>query len=175
MKSSGLDFIKVIFAAIVGALAWLFGGIDDLFIVLVVMVVADYLTGVIAACISKTLSSAVGFRGLLKKGCIFLVVIIAVQLDKLVSGGMIVFRTIAILFYIANEGLSIIENLGRIGIPLPAKLKEAFAALKDKADTQEATTATDILGAITSGVTEQPPSATEAEPVDNENTVQGGN
>lgn len=137
MKGTILDFFKVALAAISGALAWLFGGIDDLFIVLLVMVIADYLTGVIAAGVTKTLSSAVGFKGLLKKGCIFLVVIVAVQLDKLISGGQMIFRTIVILFYIANEGLSIIENLGRIGLPLPVKLKEAFAALKNKADEEE--------------------------------------
>ena len=159
-----LGTVKAVLAAIAGGLAWLFGGLDDLFIVLLIMVAIDYITGVIAAAINGSLSSDVGFKGLLKKGCILLVLIIAVQLDKLVSGGVMLFRTLVCLFYIANEGLSIIENLGKVGLPLPEKLKDALKALRDKADEREAITDLQMVEEGTGMVIEKPPNEGHLQP-----------
>ena len=152
-----LGSVKAVFAAIAGGLAWLFGGLDDLFIVLLIMVAIDYITGVIAAAINGSLSSDVGFKGLLKKGCILLVLIIAVQLDKLVSGGVMLFRTLVCLFYIANEGLSIIENLGKVGLPLPEKLKNALQALRDKVDEKDTGTGLQMVADEMKNVNGKPP------------------
>ena len=93
--------------------------------------VLDYLTGVIRGYINKELSSDVGLRGIARKAVIFIVLIVAVALDRLLSTGNWVFRTLVCYFYIANEGLSLIENCGSLGLPIPDKLKEALAQLKD--------------------------------------------
>lgn len=129
MESRVVLALKATLAAIVAALTWLFGGWDMLLTVVLVMVVADYATGLIAAIITKSVNSEVGWRGILKKVLILGVVVIAAQLDKVVGGGDTV-RSVACIFYIGNEGISITENLGRAGVPLPGKLKEIFAQLK---------------------------------------------
>ena len=79
----------------------------------------DIVTGIIKAAIQKKLNSKVSYRGFLKKTSIMLVIIIANLLDELTSSGVPVFRTMAVFFYIGMEGLSIVENLGHIGVPLP--------------------------------------------------------
>ena len=96
-------------------------------IVLAVFMIIDFLTGTINAAISKTLNSSTGFVGLLRKGSMLLVVVVAAQLDKLL--GEAVFRSIACVFYIANEGISILENSAEIGIPLPKALVDALKKL----------------------------------------------
>lgn len=131
-----VDWVKAALAAIGGALSWLFGGWDMLIIALVCFVVADYVTGIIAGAINKQLSSAIGFRGILKKVLIFIVIAVAVMLDRLITeligAGQAVCRTVVCTFYIVNEFLSILENLGRAGVPYPAKLKEVILILNKK-------------------------------------------
>lgn len=125
-----LTAIKTGLAAVVGVVSYLLGGFDPLIYALCAVIAADYITGIICAIINKELDSNVGFYGLLKKGAIFLVILLSAQLDKLTGSGSAM-RTAAILFYIANEGLSILENLGNIGMPVPSVLKDLFARLKD--------------------------------------------
>lgn len=126
------ETMNTIFAAIGTGLTYIFGGWDKVLIVLVVFMALDYLTGVIAAAYQKTLSSDVGFKGLLRKCTILIVLIVAVLLDKLLSEGSWVFRTLVAYFYIANEGVSLIENATRIGLPVPQKVVDILAQLKDK-------------------------------------------
>jgi toxin secretion/phage lysis holin len=104
-------------------------------IVLIFFIVIDYISGVISAAIAGQLSSAVGFKGILKKVLIFIVVAMAVMVDRLI--GQPIIRTIVIMFYIANEGLSILENLGECGVPYPAKLKAIIASLNNESSTRE--------------------------------------
>ncbi len=125
-----LTAIKTGLAAVVGVVSYLLGGFDPLIYALCAVIAADYITGIICAIINKELDSNVGFYGLLKKGAIFLVILLSAQLDKLTGSGSAM-RTAAILFYIANEGLSILENLGNIGMPVPSVLKDLFERLKD--------------------------------------------
>ena len=91
----------------------------------------DYLTGMIKAYINKQLSSSIGIRGLAKKSLILIVLVVAVLLDRLINTTW-VFRTLVCYFYIVNEGLSILENCGELGLPLPQKLIDALLQLKDK-------------------------------------------
>lgn len=114
------------------ALTYLIGGWDTVLIVLCMFMAFDYLTGVMAAIYNKQLSSSAGFRGLLKKCTILIVLIVAVLLDRLLNDGTFVFRTLVAYFYIANEAISLLENSGRLGVPIPKKILDTLAQLKDK-------------------------------------------
>lgn len=107
----------------------LLGGWDLWLKALIVFVILDYLSGVMAAFIEGKLNSEIGFRGVCKKVFIFILIAIAFQLDILF--GITAIRTATIGFYIATEGFSILENAGRSGLPLPNTLKNAFEQLKD--------------------------------------------
>lgn len=110
--------------------AWL-GGWDVALQALVAFMVVDYLTGVLAAVKQRRLNSEVMFWGGLRKGIILLVVAMAVILDRLVGNEDPIFRTLAIYFYVAREGLSILENLGLLGVPLPDFLRRVLEQLND--------------------------------------------
>lgn len=122
--------LSLVFASIGSFISILLGGMDNLMLALFLFIIIDYVTGVICAIIEKKLSSEVGFKGIAKKVFILLLVMIAVMLDKLI--GQPVARNLVILFYIANEGLSIVENLGRLGVPYPQKIKEILEQLKEE-------------------------------------------
>lgn len=120
-----------IFACIGTFLTWIFGGWDLAIQILVSMMVIDYITGVIVAYINKEVDSRVGFRGICRKLLIMIILIVAVLLDRLFGQGWI-FRTIVCYFFIANEGISILENIAKCGIPLPTKLMDKLVQLKDE-------------------------------------------
>jgi len=125
--------IKLSFACAGGFLVGLLGGWDLALKILVLFVVLDYVTGLIVAVMEKKLNSDVGFKGITRKILLFVPIIIAYYLDNLT--GHAVLRSIAILFYIVNEGLSILENLVRAGVPVPGQVRDTLEALKsgDKA------------------------------------------
>lgn len=140
------EIYYVILAALAGFGAWLarvLGGWDAPLRLLTVMMGIDYLTGVVCAWVwhksPKTenggISSAVGIKGLLRKGAIVLVVLIAAELDRVT--GEAVTRNAVIFFFAANEGFSIIENLGIMGVPFPAVVKNAFEVLRNKGEREE--------------------------------------
>lgn len=106
-----------------GILSYLYGSFDGLLTALCVAVVLDYVTGLIKAGVTHTLSSEIGFKGILKKILIMLVVALAHVIDNCVGSGD-TWRNIAIVFYICNEGISILENAVACGLPVPNKLKE---------------------------------------------------
>ncbi|CAG9622425.1 phage holin family protein [Sutcliffiella rhizosphaerae] len=110
----------------------LFGGYTTLFMFLVVFVVVDYFTGIMAALVEGKLSSRVGFRGIAQKVFIFALVSIAHVLDTIMGTNMI--KDITILFYLVNEFISITENATRLGVPIPAVLKKVIEALKKKSN-----------------------------------------
>lgn len=120
------------FAAVGGFLGWFLGGRDGFLYALIAFVVIDYLTGVMVAVIQKQLSSEVGFKGILKKVLIFILVGVGSTLDTYILKGGSVLRTAVIFFYLSNEGISILENASVIGLPVPPKLKDILAQLKDK-------------------------------------------
>ena len=126
--------LSLVMAAIGLWLGLFLGPFNGLLIALVCFIVADYITGVASAIINKKMSSAVGFKGILRKVLILCIVGVANLLDVYVlkSGEML--RAMVIFFYIANEGLSILENAGECGLPIPKKIKEILAQLRDKND-----------------------------------------
>lgn len=125
---------QLIFAAVGGWLGYFLGGCDGLLYALVAFVVIDYITGVMCAGIDHKLSSEVGFKGICRKVLIFLLVGIAHILDGWVSGTGSVLRTAVIFFYISNEGVSLLENAGHLGLPIPKKMKEILEQLHDRGE-----------------------------------------
>lgn len=126
--------LSLIMASVGVWLGLFFGPLNGLLIALLAFIITDYITGVAAACVRKKLDSNVGFKGILRKIIILLVVGVANLLDVYVLGANSVLRSAVIFFYIANEGLSIIENAGECGLPIPKKLREILAQLRDKTD-----------------------------------------
>lgn len=115
--------------AIVGAgVSYLLGGWDLSLKALVLFVVCDYITGVSAAWHEKKLNSSVGAWGIAKKILLFVPIVLAYWLDQVL--GQDILRNLAIWFYLANEGLSVMENLGRMGIFVPSPMVEALQKLK---------------------------------------------
>lgn len=129
--------IQLVFAAVGGWLGWFLGGCDGLLYALIAFVVADYVTGVMCAIVDKKLSSEVGFQGIFKKVLIFLLVGVANILDAQVIGAGCVLRSAVIFFYISNEGVSLLENAGHLGLPIPAKLKNVLEQLHDRSENTE--------------------------------------
>ena len=129
--------IQLAFAAVGGWLGYFLGGCDGLLYALLAFVVIDYITGVMYAIADKNLSSEVGFKGICRKVLIFLLVGIANVLDVQVIGTGSVLRTAVIFFYISNEGVSLLENAGHIGLPIPEKLKDVLEQLHDRAESED--------------------------------------
>ena len=124
-------FIHTISATICGIVGFLYGKADGLIYALLAFIILDYITGLTVACINKNLSSEVGFKGIAKKVIILLLVAVGNLLDIYILGGGAVCRSTVIGFYLANEGISILENAGNLGIPLPKKLVSLLEQLKN--------------------------------------------
>lgn len=124
-----INSIQLIFTAIGGYVGWFLGGVDGFMYALITFVVIDYVTGLMVAVLEKKLSSEVGFRGIFKKVLIFTLVGIGNIIDVyLIKNGSAI-RTAVLFFYISNEGISIIENSAKIGLPIPQKLKDILEQL----------------------------------------------
>lgn len=128
------NVIQLMFTVIGGWLGYFLGGCDGLLYTLIAFVAVDYITGVMCAINDKSLSSAVGFRGICRKILIFMMVGTANILDVHVIGTGSVLRTAAIFFYISNEGISLLENAAHLGLPVPKKIKEVLEQLHDRAE-----------------------------------------
>jgi toxin secretion/phage lysis holin len=124
--------VQAVLAAIGGAVGWFLGGFDGFMYALIGFVVTDYLTGVLYAILNKTLSSVVGVKGIAKKVLIFVMVGIGHIVDRLIIGDGNLFRSVVIFFYLSNEGISLLENVSRLGVPIPEKLREFLAQLHKK-------------------------------------------
>ncbi len=120
------DLVRLALAALGSLGTWLFGAWDPILQALIALVVIDYLTGILAAFFEKSLNSSIGYRGICKKICIFLMVALANILDSTGGLGDPWVRTCVIMFFIANESLSALENAGRVGVPLPEPLIAAL-------------------------------------------------
>lgn len=118
--------------AVVGTVAtYLWGGWDAVLMALVVMVVMDYATGITASWVRGRLDSEVGRRGVARKVGIFVVVALANVIDGTGGLGEPILRTVTAWFYIGAEAISVLENLGDIGVPIPARLRQALARLRE--------------------------------------------
>lgn len=121
-----IDTTQFIFTVVGAYFGWFIGGFDGLIYALAAFVAIDYMTGVMVGIIEKKLSSSVGFRGIFKKVLIFIFVGIGHTTDFYVLKNGSAVRTAIIFFYLSNEGLSILENSSKIGLPIPNSLKNIF-------------------------------------------------
>ncbi len=136
MKNT-FNVIQLIISALGGYIGWFLGGFDGFMYALIAFVVIDYITGLMVAVLERKLSSEVGFRGIFKKVMIFTLVGIGNIVDVyLIKNGSAI-RTAVIFFYLSNEGISILENTGKIGLPIPEKLKKALEQLNKEEKTDE--------------------------------------
>ena len=129
--------IDSVAAAIGAVLGFLFGEVNGLFWALIAFMALDYITGVVVAVIEKRLSSEVGFKGLAKKFLILVFVAVGHIADTYILGGTPAAMSAVMLFYIANEGISIIENAAALGLPVPEKLKDIMEQIKTKGESEE--------------------------------------
>lgn len=128
-------FLKTFSAAACGLAGFLFGELDGLLIALIAFICLDYITGLIVGAAQHRLNSQISFTGLCKKAVIMIIVAVAHIIDTQILGGTSsVFRSATCGLYIANEGMSILENAGKLGLPMPKKLKEVLEQLRDKED-----------------------------------------
>lgn len=126
--------IQAVFAGLGGWIGYYLGGCDGLLYALTAFVIVDYLTGVMCAIADKKLSSEVGFKGICRKVLIFLLVGIANVIDVQVLGQEGILRTAVIFFYLSNEGVSLLENAGHLGLPIPGQLKDVLEQLHKRAE-----------------------------------------
>ena len=130
-----MTWFKLVCGAIAGLFSYLFGGLDMLFYALLVCIAVDYVTGVLAALYEKKLNSETGFRGILKKVVILCIVVLAHMIEN--AAGVTGIRDLVIGFYIANEGISILENAGRMNVPVAKQLAKVLEQLKEQMDDEE--------------------------------------
>ena len=126
--------ISIFFGVAGGVVAGLLGGVDAIMHALIFLMIVDYVTGLAKGFKHKQLNSEVGFIGLMKKAMILVVVMVAVELEHMTSNAMPI-REIVIMFYIANEGISLLENISEF-LPLPDKLKDYFTQIRDTGDSK---------------------------------------
>lgn len=129
MKHLINDVISVILTTFV----YLIGSFDIAIQSLLIVMVVDYLTGITSAIYNKELSSKIGFKGILKKISYLCVVALSVVIDNL-TGQSGLIRTLVIYFFVANDGLSIIENMAEMNVKLPQKLIDALEQIKKKGE-----------------------------------------
>ncbi len=130
--------LQAVITAAGGWIGWFLGGADGMLIALAVLMALDYVSGVMNAVEQHKLSSAVGFRGICKKVLILMLVGVANILDVNVVGGGSMLRCAVICFYLSNEGLSLLENAARLGLPVPDKLREILSQLHDRSRKDDA-------------------------------------
>ena len=144
MRDFSIDLIwtklQMAITAIGGWLGYFVGGMDGLLTALLILMTIDYITGIMCAVVDKQLSSAVGFKGICKKVLILMLVGVAHVIDLHVVGTGEALRSAVICFYLSNEGVSVLENAGRLGLPIPEKLKAILAQLHDKLPAADNTT-----------------------------------
>lgn len=126
-------FINNIASVLLTTIIYLLGGFDIAIQSLLIVMVVDYLTGIASAMYNKELSSKIGFKGILKKFSYLCVVALSVVIDNLTDQSGLI-RTLVIYFFVANDGLSIIENMAEMGVKLPQKLIDSLEQIKRKGE-----------------------------------------
>ena len=125
--------INNIISVILTTTVYLLGGFDIALQSLIIVIIIDYLTGIASAIYNKELSSKTGFKGIIKKFCYSLVVALSVVIDNLLGQSGLI-RSLVIYFFVANDGLSIIENMAEMNVKLPQKLIDALQQIKKKGE-----------------------------------------
>lgn len=134
-----INIFKIIFSGIATLITWLFGGWDISILALIIFMTLDFALGITKGYKTNTLSSELCFDGIIKKSMIFIVLIVAVMLDKL-KGGDCIFRTMTCYWFIANEGLSILENVAELGGKIPEKLSDALKQVRGESSGEKEST-----------------------------------
>ncbi len=125
-----MDFkLKHIYAGLCSFGATIFGGMDTMLAILLMFIVLDFVSGMVCAWAEKKVSSKVFYVGGIKKLGILVIIAVAAQLDHIIGSDTAILRTAAITYYIANEGFSILENWGNLGLPLPKAIKNALVSI----------------------------------------------
>ena len=127
-----IGLLPKLMALLGSLLGFLLGGFDGYLYTLLGLILIDYLTGLALAVVRRQLSSEIGFTGIMKKTLMVVMVALGHLLDQNLLGGGATLRTAVIFFYAANEGLSITENLGALGFPMPDRLKKVLAQLSEE-------------------------------------------
>ena len=125
--------ISNVFSVILTTIVYLLGGVDIALQSLLIVIVIDYLTGIASAIYNKELSSKIGFKGIIKKFSYLLVVALSVVIDNLLGQSGLI-RSLVIYFFVANDGLSIIENMAEMNVKLPQKLIDTLEQIKKKGE-----------------------------------------
>ena len=123
--------LNIILNSLGKIISFFLGELDGLLYALVIFVILDYITGVCVAIRTKKLSSNIGAKGIAKKVAIFLMISVAHVADQYLVESTDVLRSVTTLFYLSNEGISIFENVCKIGLPLPGRLKNLLEKFKD--------------------------------------------
>lgn len=123
--------LKVNLSGLLTIFVYFLGGFDVALKALLIMMTIDYITGVLSALCTKTINSKIGLKGIAKKFGYLCVVAVSVVIDEIL-GNLGTIRNVIIYFFVANDGLSIIENLGEMNVPLPEILKSSFEQIKNK-------------------------------------------
>jgi toxin secretion/phage lysis holin len=137
------NIAETVFSVLTAAVTFLFGKMSGILITLIVLIVLDYITGVFCGVATKTLSSQTGAKGIIKKILTLLIVAFAHILDVNIVGGGELLMTMTILFYISNESISLIENCGLLGLPVPQRLKSVLSQLRSPKKDEDKTHNTD--------------------------------
>ena len=127
------NIINFITGTLATALVYFLGGWDIALQTLIIVIVLDYITGICKSITNKKINSTVGLKGIIKKVGYLIIVAVAVELDR-IAGDTGAIRTLVIYFFVANEGISILENWGGMGLPLPQKLIDTLEQLKNDND-----------------------------------------
>ena len=123
------NIINFVTSTLLTTVVYFLGGLDIALKTLLVFMLLDYITGVCKAIVNKKVNSIIGAKGIIKKIGYLIVVALSVQLDN-ITGGTGALRTLVIYFFVANEGISIVENWGSMGLPLPKKITEVLEQIK---------------------------------------------
>ena len=130
------NIINITTGTLATTLVYFLGGWDIALQILITVIVLDYISGIFKAIYNKEINSSVGIKGIIKKIGYFIIVAVAVILDK-IAGNTGAIRTLVIYFFVANEGISILENWGGMGLPLPQKIFDVLEQLKNDNDPKE--------------------------------------
>lgn len=122
--------IELIFSSLFSIFTYLIGGLDSLFITLLILIAIDYITGLCKAIYKKELSSKISLKGIIKKFGYICIIVLATVVDLLINDENMALRSLMIYFFIANEGISILENWSLIGLPLPKKIFDFFEKMQ---------------------------------------------
>lgn len=123
--------IELICSSVISIFTFLIGGLDSLFITLLILIGIDYITGICKGIYKRKLSSKISIKGIIKKFGYICIIMLASLIDYLINDENLALRTLMIYFFIANEGISILENWSSMGLPLPKKIFTFFEKIKE--------------------------------------------